>query len=114
MSDAIVAHVCAFVRLHAYLCTLHAQVSVGVYVQWIFLPAPSRCVNGLTNRIIMWVRAGGHVDIVDLLMAITLLCVVLSCSTLSLCLPQTALHHHDHGIMKKKVGCQVQDVPTCP
>lgn len=59
---------------------LHAQVSVGLYLQQCVLPAPSRCVNGLTHRIMMRGRAAGHVDTVDLLMVLTLLCV-LSCGS---------------------------------
>ena len=64
----------------ASVFALHAQVSVGLYLQQCVLPAPSRCVNGLTHRIMMRGRAAGHVDMVDLLMVLTLLCV-LSCGS---------------------------------
>lgn len=57
----------------------------------------------------MWARAAGHVDMVDLLMALTLLCMV-SCRS-ALCLPQTVLHH-GRSVMTEKVGSR--DVPTPP
>ena len=56
-------------------------------------------------------RAAGHVDMVDLLMALTLLCVV-SCGS-ALCVPQTVLHH-GRSVMEERVGSQLQDVPTPP
>lgn len=106
---------CVFTFLHVplcvCLCTLHAQVSVDQYLQWCVLPAPSRCVNGLTHRIMIWVRAAGHVDMVDLLMVLTLLYMVPLGG--ALCFPQTVLHH-DRRVMKEKVCSQVQVVPTPP
>ena len=68
-------HCCVFthfVCLRARLSTLHAQVSVSLDPQWCVLPTPSRCVDGLTNGIIMWGRAAGHVDMEDLWMALTI------------------------------------------